>query len=973
VSEDAAKRLAQLKAALQSGIIDDDTYHTAVAALSSATVTQADISGSGAIAQQGSVAAGAGGIAIGGNVHGNVYVGPPPRDKAHSRRIYLNVLAGQVNQLPLRAFDAGQSNPKAKAQELSLVNVYTALNTTEQVKREPSDGKQRKAREAELLERDEMRPLRALEAAARQHWLVLLGEPGSGKTTFVHHLIYCLARHEVEGAETWLNDFRRDWPDADCGLLPVRVILRDFDVWLAKQGRPPGRAQPIDLHDFIAQTLHQQQMDFAVELIDEALDAGQALVVLDGLDEVTSLTQRTVVGEALAVFAGRYRANRYLVTCRTWSYQPPDADDLDLRLPDERFLTAQLAPFNDEQIAQFVAAWHAELQRTGKLSAAKAAALQPKLGRAVQQPDLRRLAVNPLQLTLMAWVHTDDEELPDKRAKLYARAVDLLLWRWESQKPERPGEHTLRDLAAEVADGRGEIERVLWRVAFQAHAQLTDADQRANPERLMDVGEAPLKQALARLKKDAQGKPDENWARDVVDAIRERSGLLARRLPGTLTFPHRTFQEYLAALWLLQDRFVTQAAEKAEQFDVWREVILLAIGHSVYVKQDYELEKPLLLVRKLCPARYDDTDAAWRKVWLAGDALLEMGVPRATEMDAETMQRVQSQLVQLLTGAKLPPRERAAGNTLARLGDLRPGVMDVDALPLCFVPKGRFWLGSEEPDAMVLLPEKPLKQFDLNYDYWISRWPITNAQYMQFVEDGGYHTARYWTEAQHAEVWRNDGIVKARYEEDWSDRPYDFGEPFKLANHPVVGVMWYEALAFTRWLTDRWHTSGRLPNNWVVRLPNEPEWEKAARGGLEIPSQPIVRSEWEMIDQTSLTKNPQPQRRYPWGDEPDPALANYGDTEINATSAVGCFPAQTFNPYGCEDLSGNVWEWMRNTNKKYPYKADDGREKLDSTEARVLRGGAFRSGGLVRCAYRYYNLPFFRYDSFGFRLVVSPF
>ena len=92
--------------------------------------------GSGAIAQgDHPQAAGVGGVNVGGNVYGNIYTGPPPKDKAEQRRIYLDVLAAQVNQLPLRAFDAGQSNPKAKAQALSLVNVYTALNTTEQVSR----------------------------------------------------------------------------------------------------------------------------------------------------------------------------------------------------------------------------------------------------------------------------------------------------------------------------------------------------------------------------------------------------------------------------------------------------------------------------------------------------------------------------------------------------------------------------------------------------------------------------------------------------------------------------------------------------------------------------------------------------------------------------------------------------------------------------------------------------------------------
>lgn len=94
--------------------------------------------------------------------------------------------------------------------------------------------------------------------------------------------------------------------------------------------------------------------------------------------------------------------------------------------------------------------------------------MRPKLMRAVRQPDLHRLAGNPLQLTLMAWVHTDDEELPDKRAQLYARAVDLLLWRWETQKPVSPGVRTLREYATKVTDGdgKGKIERVLWRAAM---------------------------------------------------------------------------------------------------------------------------------------------------------------------------------------------------------------------------------------------------------------------------------------------------------------------------------------------------------------------------------------------------------------------------------------------------------------------------------------------------------------------------
>ena len=83
-----------------------------------------------------------------------------------------------------------------------------------------------------------------------------------------------------------------------------------------------------------------------------------------------------------------------------------------------------------------------------------------------------------------------------------------------------------------------------------------------------------------------------------------------------------------------------------------------------------------------------------------------------------------------------------------------------------------------------------------------------------------------------------------------------FNIPFNLSNHPVVGVMWYEAVAFCRWLS--------VQVGFEVSLPSETEWEKAARG----------------LD----------GRIYPWGDTPDPEKANYGDTSIGTTSAVGAFP-----------------------------------------------------------------------------------
>lgn len=125
----------------------------------------------------------------------------------------------------------------------------------------------------------------------------------------------------------------------------------------------------------------------------------------------------------------------------------------------------------------------------------------------------------------------------------------------------------------------------------------------------------------------------------------------------------------------------------------------------------------------------------------------------------------------------------------------------------------------------------------------------------------------------------------------------------------------------------------------------------------------------------SMKRNGASRRLYPWGNDPDPNRANYDETGIGATSAVGCFPGGA-SPYGCEEMSGNVWEWTRSLCNEYPYDPKDGRENLEALKnyARVVRGGLFNHYlRYARCPCRFWFNPGFWDDLRGFRVMLSPF
>jgi formylglycine-generating enzyme required for sulfatase activity len=208
--------------------------------------------------------------------------------------------------------------------------------------------------------------------------------------------------------------------------------------------------------------------------------------------------------------------------------------------------------------------------------------------------------------------------------------------------------------------------------------------------------------------------------------------------------------------------------------------------------------------------------------------------------------------------------------------------------------------------------EEPLDKFGVE-PFQIAKFPVMNAQFQAFIDDGGYQEERYWKDLAKRET--------APGMPTWS-------EP----NHPRKTVNWYEAMAFARWL------SAKLGQ--IVRLPSESEWQWAAAADSDFV--------------------------YPYGKTFDASKSNTSESGIGRTTPVDGYP-QGASPFGVFDLSGNVFEWCLN---RY---ADAKSVNVSSSESRVVRGGAWGNNqGLARAAYRLGGDPFSRSLDLGFRVVCVP-
>ena len=781
--------------------------------------------------------------------------------------------------------------------------------------------------------------------------MVLLGSPGSGKSTGLRHLTVFIATALLSGTRTLRLPFF-------CPLGPVAQALsndpaQDVDTLVDVLLRPA-----LGVGGLRASLRTQVQA---------AIIAGNALLFFDGLDEVSGVPELTIVGsrsrreriaDAIRAFAHQVGSAPVVVTCRTRPYEQDAAWQLR-----EGWALRRLQPFAFGQARSFITKWYAAtcLDGQGRYAPDEAVGRADRLIALLEQPDraaLRKLAASPLLLTMLVLLDYNNTRMPERRADVYEELVRLLLDRWEGvrssdvdRRPQRLGERL--GMAFLTVD---ELRPALHELAFTAHCQQVDGRGVLTGPLLRTTLDAFFARKLNPAQPKAALADAARPREQFMGLLLEESGLLLEEADETYVLPHLTFEEYLAACHLA-GRDSAGVALAYDQWvsggERWREVARLLMGRLL---RQEKYDNLFMWLQRLVALRCGSQEKALlqrqRDVLLAADCYAELGRREAFANTAHDMVRfeddLRAALVSLLEWpdpAVLLPERLEAGTALATLGDPRfPVTVEAwqrelgqrnerfGAPPgyLCYVSGGRYQIGGwpeeEEREERVVDRLKGAARRLINRGaqitippFWIARFPVTVAQYALFVTSGG-------------------------------KKPYRWGEAGgSEPNQPVVGMTWQQAIAYCTWLTAQLTETALLPQGYIVRLPTEAEWEAAA------------------------AYNADHQRHtYPWGEAVlTPEFAIFNESKVGRPAPVGCCPAGTA-ACGASDMVGNVWEVMVNDYRSYPAESYTP-QKVFTDRQTAWRGGSwYNNSSNVRFGARgRVNLSGVKFGG-GFRVVLAP-
>lgn len=706
-------------------------------------------------------------------------------------RDYLEMIINRHRDLPLPTLNTKEGRPSVPLEEVFVdLDAGEGINITA----DPN---------GQILEREVYQS--ALGHIYHNHQLILLGEAGKGTTTLLSFLAFCLANELLfpekswrsklswpikvfhEGADKPVNRIKR-WPDAP--VIPILVELSEFS-------RQESSTYSLKtLWRFIGKDLAALGLSEVVDILQDRAKRGEVFFLFHGMDKVRPEATAALWDFIQDMARSVYGRNRWVVTSRVYAFQNQELQGIPVRT---------LERLTEEKITTLARNLHQAILRKKLLDndwlrqnpdwvqeGTEGSAWLQKL---TDDPRLKFLAENPMFLTFLVLRQTDVSDPQQLYARLYEDCVAFLLESWQPHQDTESGESSLNEVLKELALNREDLEKMLWEIAWVAHAKTNAKNGEADGIQASEV------MAIATRHFDG------DWLRAAKFMKYTERGAHVLTAPlgigvfgGEYTFRHPDFQEYLAACHLAHSpRLQRKISELGQEGETWKEILKLVAARVAIIEEDPALiidaVDYMLPTRK--PIKRDV--AGWWQIFLAAEMIAVVGrdVTERDDFGRALLSRLCNYLAALLREAVFEPPKRAlVGDLLGALGDPRPGIHD-------------------------------LKPKMISFDDWaISQYPITNAQFRHFVEDNGYSS-------QNRDCWSKDGWA---YRTQKKLKEPRFWQNALLAkeNRPVVGVSWFEAEAYVNWLSRKTHRRFQLPGIEQYEQIVQPMGERWPEGVLKL-------------------------------------------------------------------------------------------------------------------------------------------